>query len=150
MDKSKIEHLNPQEYTHLPHAEQKFEDHEQTDVAIKPLVATLVTIAVVIVVTGVGMWGLFKAFEFGSGKFEQNQNQSNVVPTTRQVPEGMPALQGVPAPGANPNLPAEDMKLMRESNQKRLAKLELDKAMDEALAEKVFKTAKPASATAAK
>jgi hypothetical protein len=152
MDKSKIENLDPSEYTHLPHAAQDFEGHEQTDVAIRPLVATLVAIAVVIVVSGIGMWGLFKVFYYVSQNSSDNQNVSNVPPAIRRVPEGQPALQGVPAKGANPNMPSEDMDEMRKLNSLKLAGrapmrdgiqpgMPIDEAMDKALASGTFKTA---------
>src|SRR3712207_1573164 len=114
MDKSKIEHLNKEEYTHLPHAEQHFEDHEQTDVAIRPLVLTLVAIAAVLVVSYVGLWGTFQLFEWHTAR--GYSQVSNVEGGVRQVPEEYPALQGVPAPEANPNTPAQDMDEFRQKN----------------------------------
>ncbi len=152
MDKSKIEHLNPQEYTHLPHAEQKFEDHEQSDVAIRPLVGSLVLIGLTVVVTAVGIWGLFEVFEYVARNSPSNQNLSKIEPTTRNVPQGYPDLQGVPAAGANPNSPAQDMKKFKAEQDKILAGeapmrsglkpgMPIDKAIDEALAKGIFKTA---------
>jgi hypothetical protein len=164
MDQSKIAHLNPQDYTHLPHAKQDFEAHEQTDVAIRPLVATLITIAVVIVVTVIGMWGFFNMLEYLAGKAPENQKFSDVETkgiAPRQVPAGMPELQGVPIAGANPNTPAKDTDEMRQKNAKTLAGQEgmrpgmqpglaIDEAMNEALSKKIFKTAgAPASRPAA-
>src|SRR4051794_29220980 len=109
MDQSKIAHLNPKDYTHLPHADQDFEAHEQTDVAIRPLVATLITIALVIIVTVIGMWGLFRALAYMSGNMAENQAMSGVERIGfRHVPEGMPELQGVSAQDGNPNSPAQD------------------------------------------
>jgi hypothetical protein len=162
MDQSKIAHLNPQEYTHLPHAKQDFEAHEQTDVAIRPLVATLITIAVVIVVTVIGMWGLFKMMEHLAGKAPENQKMSTVETIGfRKVPEGMPELQGVSTQGGNPNTPAEDTAKMKKQNAEVLAGqlpmrtgmpngLKIEAAMDEALSKKIFKTASaPATQPAA-
>jgi hypothetical protein len=161
MHKSKIESLNPQEYTHLPHAEQHFEDHEQTDVAIRPLVWTLIGIASIIVVSGVGMWGLFNLYKHLNETAENNQPLSAVstMSDPRQVPQGMPDLQGVPAEGANPRSPAQDMNRMRQRNDKVLAGLEpmrdgmrpgmsIDAAMSQALESKIFKTAKGGATTA--
>src|SRR5688500_13854229 len=159
MDKSKIEHLNPQEYTHLPHADQKFEDHEQTDVAIRPLIWTLIGIAAIIVVSGVGLWGLFEFYEHLARDASDNQPMSEVsaISDPRQVPQGMPELQGVPADGANPRSPAQDMDRMREHNEKVLAGLApmrdglrpgipIEQAMSQALERRVFKTSAGASA----
>src|SRR4051794_3068567 len=102
MEQSKIAHLNPDDYTHLPHAKQDFEAHEQTDVAIRPLIATLISIAVVILVTLVGMWGLFRTLEYMSKNAPENQKLTAVkteeIPP-RQVPTGMPELQGVAIEG---------------------------------------------------
>src|SRR5687768_18563 len=105
MDKSKIENLNPQEYTHLPHADQQFEGHEQTDVAIRPLAWTLVAIGLVIVVSMVGLWGLFEVFENVANRQTENQRFSNVEADAREVPEGFPPLQGIPARSANERSP---------------------------------------------
>src|SRR5688572_21649520 len=116
MDKSKIEHLNKQEYTHLPHAEQEFENHEQTDVSIRPLVGTLVAIAAVLVFSYLGMWGLFELFKWQTEIAADNQRMTTVAPSIRQVPEGLPALQGVPAAQANPRTAAQDMELLRKRN----------------------------------
>jgi hypothetical protein len=151
MDKSKIENLDPKEYTHLPHEEQHFEDHEQTDVAIRPLIGTLIAIGVVIAVSMVGMWGFFVVLKNWSDKGADNRRMSNVEPSIRQVPEGFPELQGVPAEGANPNLAAVDMAQMREQNKLILAGkapmreglkpgMAIEKAIDDALAKKIFKT----------
>jgi hypothetical protein len=167
MDKSKIEHLNPQEYTHLPHADQKFEDHEQTDVAIRPLIWTLIAIALTIVVSAVGMWGLFEVFQTYFEAQQENQAQSNVEVNERLVPEGSPDLQGpvvrldnvTGIPTARQlddlrersNSPAQDMDEMREHNRKILdgrepmrtslqqAGLPIEVAMDKALASGMFK-----------
>jgi len=156
MEKSKIENLNPLEYTHLPHADQHFEDHEQTDVAIRPLVATLIAIALTVLISAVGLWGLFELFEYMARNASDNQNLSKVEPTIRQVPKEYPDLQGVPAAESNPNSPAKDMVKFRAHNEKVLAGqapmreaikpgMPIDKAMDEALARGVFKTAKAAT-----
>ena len=158
MDQSKIQNLNPQEYTHLPHADQHFEDHEQTDVAIRPLVATLVAIALTVVVSAVGLWGLFELFEYMARNDEGNQNLSKVEPAVRQVPQGYPELQGVPAAEANPNSPAQDMSKFRRHNDEVLAGREpmrtglqpglpIDDAMEKALKGGVFKTAQAGPAT---
>jgi hypothetical protein len=153
MDQSKIAHLNPQEYTHLPHADQDFEGHEQTDVAIRPLIWTLIAIAVVIVVTAVGMWGLFQALKYLSGNAPENQALTDVEKIGfRHVPEGMPDLQGVSAQDGNPNSPAQDTDAMRKHNVDMLAGkapmrpgmpngMDIEAAMNEALAKKIFKTA---------
>jgi hypothetical protein len=153
MDKSKIEHLNPQEYTHLPHAEQDFEAHEQTDVAIRPLVWTLVTIAVVVVISGIGMWGLFEVLERFAQNQPENQRFSNVEAVERrEVPEGYPPLQGIIARSGNERSPAQDMEMMRRENVQILAGerpmreglqpgMPIDRAIDEALSRRIFKTA---------
>ena len=153
MDKSKIEHLNPQEYTHLPHAEQDFEAHEQTDVAIRPLTWTLVIIGVVVAVSMVGMWGLFEALKRVAQGQPENRRFSNVEAVeAREVPEGYPPLQGIIARSANERSPAQDMEVMRERNEKVLAGeapmreglkpgMPIDRAIDEALSRRIFKTA---------
>ena len=153
MDQSKIAHLNPKDYTHLPHADQDFEGHEQTDVAIRPLIATLIAIAVVIIVTAIGMWGFFRAMVYMSGNAAENQAMSDVEKIgSRHVPEGMPELQGVAIGDQNPNSPAKDTDAMREKNKSILAGkeglrpgmqagLSIEEAMNEALAKKIFKTA---------
>ncbi len=151
MEKSKIDNLNPKEYTHLPHAEQDFDAHEQTDVAIRPLVVTLVALVLTVVVSLVGIWGLFKVFENYAAKALSNQPLSNVKPGIRQVPTDYPELQGIPVPEANPNSPAEDMTLMRARTAEVLAGkapmrnglqpgLPIEQAMEEALAKGIFKT----------
>jgi hypothetical protein len=155
MEKSKIENLNPLEYTHLPHADQHFEDHEQTDVPIRPLVATLIAIALVVVITGIGMWGLFKVFEAIANRMPENQEQSMVEPLERHVPDEYPELQGISLGTANSNSPAQDMELMRKRNAKILAGeaplrdgekgmktgMPIGRAMEEALSRGIFKTA---------
>lgn len=160
MDQSKIANLNPQEYTHLPHADQHFEDHEQTDVAVRPLAWTLVAIAVVIVVTMVGMWGFFELLEHWQENATENQARSAIDPKKvpiRMVPDGYPALQGVPAERANANSPAQDTEEMRKENAEILAGHKpmrkglkpgksIESAMDEALSNKIFKTAAPGGA----
>jgi hypothetical protein len=151
MDKSKIENLNPQDYTHLPHADQQFEGHEQTDVAIRPLVWTLVTIALVIVVSGIGLWGLFKVFKTVANTQTENQRFSKIEAEAREVPAGYPPLQGIPTRSVNPRSPAQDMDELRIENTEILAGRKpmreglapgkaIDQAMDEALSKKIFKT----------
>jgi hypothetical protein len=158
MDQSKIAHLNPQEYTHLPHAQQDFEGHEQSDVSIRGLVITLITIALVIIITVIGMWGLFRTLDYMAGKAPENQRLSTVETIGfRHGPEGYPELQGVPAQGGNRNSPALDTDAMRKKNADILAGkegmrpgfkpgMDIEKAMDEALAKKIFKTAAAAPA----
>jgi hypothetical protein len=155
MDKSKIEKLNPQEYTHLPHEAQHFEDHEQTDVAIRPLVWTLVALAVVLAITGVGMWGLFEVLKRTSDDAPDNQMMSAVETESigpRTGPEGFPPLQGILSRDGNPNSAAQDMKDMRDETEKQLAGhapmregmkpgVAIERAIDEALARGIFKTA---------
>lgn len=160
MDKSKIENLNPQDYTHLPHADQNFDAHEQSDVAIRPLVGTLVAIAIVIAVSMVGMWGFFQLLHHWTSTASDNQKLSSLDPSIRKVPDGLPALQGVPAEGANPNLPAQDWDVMRERNKEILAGhkgmrpglepgLPIEEAIDKALASGMFKTKSNAGGGAA-
>ena len=155
MEKSKIANLNPQEYTHLPHADQHFEDHEQTDVPIRPLIATLISIALVVIITGIGMWGLFRAFEAFTNRMPENQQQSMVAPIERHVPEEYPELQGITRGEANPNTPGQDMEEMRAQNAKILSGqaplragekgmkpgMSIERAMEEALSRGIFKTA---------
>lgn len=151
MDKSKIEHLNKQEYTHLPHAEQDFEAHEQTDVAIRPLVITLVVLAAVVAASYIGMYGVFTLFDKMERESASNPKLSNVESGIRRVPEGVPALQGVPAEEANPNTAAQDMELLRKRNGQVMSGAEpmrkglkpgmpIDRAMDEAMSRNLFKT----------
>ena len=152
MDQSKIENLNPQEYTHLPHADQHFEGHEQTDVAIRPLVWTLVAIAVLVLVSGVGLWGLFKVFERVAKNQPENQRFSNVEAVeAREVPKGYPPLQGIVARSGHERSPAQDMDVMRRENEEILAGrrpmreglqpgMPIDRAIDEAMARKMFQT----------
>jgi hypothetical protein len=155
MDKSKIEHLNKQEYTHLPHAEQEFENHEQTDVAIRPLVATLVAIAAVLVFSYLGIWGLFELFKTQTENAPDNQRLTAVEARIRQVPDGLPALQGVPAAQANPRTAAQDMDLLRQRNALVMKGeqpmrdgrqqpgmrpgMPIERAMEEAMERKIFK-----------
>jgi hypothetical protein len=152
MDKSKIENLNKQEYTHLPHAEQEFENHEQTDVAIRPLVWTLGVLAVVVAVTYVGMAGVFTLFDTMAQNSESNPQLTNVETGVRHVPEGFPAIQGVPAAEANPNTPAQDMVEFRKRSDRVLRGeqgmldgmkpgMPIDRAIDEAMSRQIFKTA---------
>ena len=151
MDKSKIEHLNKQEYTNLPHAEQDFEAHEQTDVAIRPLVITLVVLAAVVAASYVGMAGVFTLFDKMEKNSASNPKLSNVDSGMRRVPEGMPALQGVQAAEANPNTAAQDMELLRKRNGQVMSGagpmraglkpgMPIDRAMDEAMSQNLFKT----------
>src|SRR3954454_15007199 len=96
MDQSKIANLNPQEYTHLPHADQHFEEHEQSDVAIRPLAWTLVAIVAIVVFTAIGMWGMFHVMKNVAEKDPENQALSTVESIgPRQGPEGYPPLQGI-------------------------------------------------------
>jgi hypothetical protein len=153
MDQSKIAHLNPQDYTHLPHADQDFEAHEQTDVAIRPLFWTLIAIAIVIIVTAIGMWGFFNMMKYLSSRSPENQAMSDVEKIGfRHVPDGMPELQGVSAQDGNANSPAQDTDRMRGMNKEILGGkmglrpgmqpgLPIEEAMNEALAKKIFKTA---------
>jgi hypothetical protein len=153
MDKSKIDNLNPQEYTHLPHADQHFEGHEQTDVAIRPLAWTLVTIAVVVLVSMIGLWGLFEVFQRFARDEPDNKRFSQVEAVeNREVPQGYPPLQGIIARSGHERSPAQDMDVMREENKKILAGeapmrpglkpgMPIDRAIDEALSRGVFKTA---------
>jgi hypothetical protein len=154
MDQSKIANLNPQDYTHLPHADQKFEEHEQTDVAIRPLVWTLISIALIIIVSAVGMWGLFRVFKYTAENNPENQRMSAVETTGfRHVPEGLPELQGIFAQGGNPNSPAQDTARMKAHNAEMLAgraplrdglktpEMSIEQAMQTALDKKIFKTA---------
>jgi hypothetical protein len=152
MDKSKIEKLNPLEYTHLPHEEQKFEDHEQTDVAIRPLAWTLVAIAVIIAVSAIGLWGLFHVFKTVADHQTENQRFSAVEGETRAVPAGLPPLQGIPTRSTHERAPAQDMDELRKENALILAGkkpmreglekgMSIDEAMDMALSRKIFKTA---------
>lgn len=162
MDTSKIEHPGQQGHTHLPHAEQEFENHEQTDVAIRPLVVTLGALAVVLLVSYVGMWGTFELFKAQTQSPANNPRMSEVKSGLRQVPEGLPALQGVPAAEANPNTPAQDMDDLRErsalvlSGQRPMRDkkqqpgmkpgMPIELAMDAAMSRKIFKTqASPAA-----
>ena len=152
MDKSKIEHLNKQDYTHLPHAEQEFENHEQTDVSIRPLVATLAAIGIVLLVSYVGLAGLFQLFKMQTTSEGKNPRMTQVEsPNVRKVPEGFPELQGVPAPEANPNTPAQDMDKLRDRNALILSGREamrpgmqpgmpIGQAMDQAMSRGIFKT----------
>ena len=152
MDKSKIEHLDKKEYTHLPHAEQEFENHEQTDVAIRPLVWTLVVLVVVVGVTYAGMAGVFQLFDYMAEKSSDNPKLTNVESAAvRTVPADKPALQGVPALEANPNSPAQDMVLFRDKTKEVMAGrapmrpgfkngMPIDQAIDEAMSRKIFKT----------
>ena len=153
MDKSKIEHLNPQEYTHLPHADQHFESHEQTDVAIRPLVWTLVSIAVIVSVSMIGMWGLFEVYKRVAKSEPENKRFSQVEAVERrEVPEGYPPLQGIIARSGHERTPGQDMQVMREENVKILAGempmrtglkpgMPIERAIDEALSKRIFKTA---------
>src|SRR5687768_6360840 len=145
MDKSKIEKLNPQEYTHLPHADQHFESHEQTDVAIRPLVWTLVSIAVIVSVSMIGMWGLFEVYKRVARDQPENKRFSQVEAVERrEVPEGYPPLQGIINRSGHEGSPAQDMEVMRRANVRILAGeapmraglkpgMPIDRAIDEAL-----------------
>jgi hypothetical protein len=136
--------------------DQQFEGHEQTDVAIRPLVWTLVAIALVIVVSGIGLWGLFEVFKRVANTQAENKRYSNVEADAREVPAGYPPLQGIPALSTNQRSPAQDMEAMKRDNEKILAGnmpmrpglpngKPIEAAMDEALSKKIFKT-QPAAA----
>jgi hypothetical protein len=158
MDQSKIANLNPQEYTHLPHADQHFDEHEQSDVAIRPLAWTLVAIVAVVVLTAIGMWGMFEVLKRQANNDPANQKVSAVEWESigpRQGPEGYPPLQGILSRDGNPNSPAQDTLQMKIENDAILAGdapmrkgmkglkpgLNIEKAMDDALARGIFKTA---------
>ena len=137
----------------MPHAEQHFEDHEQSDVAIRPLAWTLVTIAVVVIVSGIGMWGLFEVFKRYTKGQPENQRFSHVKALEqREVPAGYPPLQGIVARSGHERSPAQDMDQMRQDNVQILAGqkpmreglkpgMPIDRAIDEALSKRIFKTA---------
>src|SRR4051812_29946849 len=156
MDQSKIANLNPQEYTHLPHADQHFEEHEQSDVAIRPLVWTLIAIVAIVVFTAIGMWGMFHVLQTVAKNDPANGFNSAVergdAMAPRHGPDGFPPLQGVTIRGGDPNSPAQDTLLMKKHNDEILAGhapmrdglkpgMPIEQAMDEALSRRIFKTA---------
>ena len=83
----------------------------------------------------------------------ENQRFSNVEAVeAREVPQGYPPLQGIIARSANERSPAQDMEVMRAQNEKILAGeapmreglkpgMPIDRAIDEALSRRIFKTA---------
>ena len=161
MDKSKIENLNPQEYTHLPHAEQHFEDHEQTDVAIRPLVVDARRHRAGRDRDGHRHVGAVRSVR---ARGEEAAGEPAVLegegPGAAQGPEGYPPLQGIIAGSANQRTPAQDMDQMRRDNVQVLAGqkpmreglkpgMPIDRAIDEALSRRIFKTAAHAAGAAA-
>ena len=106
------------EFTHLPHEDQHPEQHEHTDVGVRPLVWFGIGFVVFALLTNAMLFVLFRVFE----RQESRPSSSAFGGAVQALPPGTPPLQGVPGPAANPrfhpNTPAGDMREWRQRTQR--------------------------------
>lgn len=102
------------EFTHLPHEDQHPEQHEHTDVRVRPLVLFGVGFVVFAALTNVLLFVLFRVFE----EREERPSSSAFGGGVQALPVGTPPLQGIPGPTNDPrfraNTPAADMRQWRD------------------------------------
>ena len=130
---------------HVPHADAHPEQHEHSDVPIRPLAIALASIAGTCVVTGVLLYAVF--WNFKNSQESQERPRTGVPVAKPVVPE--PRLQGVP--GFSGTHPKEDMTDLRLRYDQELtsygrtedgkARVPVDRAMDLALERKMFPAA---------
>jgi hypothetical protein len=110
------------EYTHQPHPDQRPEEHEHSDVKIRPLVIFIIFFAGVTAATLVGMRLMMAFFKAEANRDPGNQRQSLVAAQPARLASEVPLLQGVPGPVDQPrfhaNTPAQDMKAWGERNKR--------------------------------
>ena len=129
---------------HVPHPDAHPERHEHSDVPIRPLVISLVAIAVVL---SLMFWFLHALFFHYKGQQEALEVKRTNVPDAKP-PITRPRLQGVP--GFNDKPSSVEMKDLREAYREELdtygktpdgfARVPIDRAMDMALEKGIFKT----------
>jgi hypothetical protein len=138
---------------HVPHPDPRPEQHEHSDVPIRPLVLALGSIVGLCVLSFVLLYFLFWSY------YQQQRNAEKprtAVPMARSEVPG-PRLQGVP--GFSNNHPTNDMNEMRERNRAELVEgkaadgsevMPIEKAMNLALERGIFPVRKsqPASTAA--
>ena len=132
---------------HVPHPDAHPELHEHSDVPIRPLVWALVSIAALCVVSFVLLYFLF-------GRYDRQQKAQEVprtaVPGAKPaVPE--PRLEGIP--GYSDNRERQEVGVLKARYERELhsyapgeggtAAIPIERAMDLALEQKLFKTASP-------
>lgn len=128
--------------------------HEGTDVNIRPLVITGAVLVGSLITTVVLLVFLFKYF---SGQTGDERAPSAVRNVTVEVPQ--PRLQGIPDPGFNTAVPRVEMEAWRKMNENALttyskadaegfARIPVNRAMDLALQQNLFKIAPPATEAA--
>lgn len=138
------------EYTHQPHPDQRPDEHEQSDVKIRPLVIFIIFFAGVTAATLVGMRVLIAVFQNEAAKSPENQRKSLVASQPQRLPAGVPILQGVPGPADQPrfhgNTPAKDMaefaalnKRILEQGDGKTGAMPIKMAMEAALTKDVYK-----------
>jgi hypothetical protein len=128
---------------HVPHSDAHPEQHEHSDVPIRPLAVALVGLAAMCVVTILLCYWVFWSFK---GQQQAQELPRTLVPTARpDVPE--PRLQGVP--GFSDNHPTDDLRHLRQGFDADLtsygrngdaptARIPIDRAMALALERKMF------------
>jgi hypothetical protein len=130
---------------HVPHTDAHPEQHEHSDVPIRPLVIGLVTIAVMCVVSFVMAWWMF-------GRYDRQQRaleipRTNVPNAKPPIPE--PRLEAVPGLSTNPE--RQDVNALRSRYRLELngwlpakdegfAEVPVDRAMDLAVERGMFKS----------
>jgi hypothetical protein len=130
---------------HVPHPDAHPEQHEHSDVPIRPLAITLAAIAGTCLVTFVLLYWVF--WHYKSDQQAQERPRTAVPMAKAIVPE--PRLQGVP--GLSDNHPSQDLKQMRQGYDAELtaygrngdaptARIPIERAMDLALERKMFPT----------
>ena len=131
---------------HVPHADPHPEQHEHSDVPIRPLAIALGAIAATCVVTVVLLYFVFWRYKTQQESLERPRT---AVPLAKPVvPE--PRLQGVP--GFSSSHPSEEMADLRRRDQEELnsygrseeqgkARVPIDRAIDLALERKLFPVA---------
>src|SRR5687767_8460805 len=129
--------------THAPHVDERPEQHEHTDVKIKPLAWTFVALCVLGIVGHGGLFWLHWGYQRAQDA-ENSKEQKSLVQTggQRAPASGVPRIQGVPE--YNPLTPVQEMNKWRDAETERLNKgepgaLAIDEAIQRALEQGVYK-----------
>jgi hypothetical protein len=136
----------------VPHPDPRPEQHEHSDVPIRPLAIALISIATVIVLSFGLLYWLFWHYDAQQRALERPRT---AVPAAKPVVPG-PRLQGVP--GFSDNDPTQDMQLTRERYRAQLnayappgpdgkAKIPIERAMELALERNMFPVAQTGATT---
>lgn len=140
----------------MPHTEQPHhpaehpQDHEHSDVNVRGIAIAFAAIVVVAVVTHVGLYFLFDAFEVEERA--ARQPRSAIRTGAVRIPETTPRLQGIP--GFHEDTPVEDTEQMLLEHRRRLGsygpagvdgfvRVPIDRAMELALQRELFPTQPP-------